>query len=334
MPESMKKSPANAQSPVQAKTAGSKKNAPAAPVAANYPPRPAAPRPAHAQPVQPKKKPLLPPAKPVQKRTAPTAPPPQQDPSPADDILELEDIVSTLQTQNPETTSSEEPQFEFDSRPAVAPEPGAVPTASGQQPPIGGQTGANAVQSPEYQRPMERLEYRTSSVRKICDSLADLEPFFTKTTLLQAGIGALLLMLVFLAGVYVGSTPGQPEPEPPAPSVSLQPQIELLSTAAVRNLGAKPPDFGPMEMAKIMIRFIVEQAGREVYVLKFSRGGEPNLFTVDFPNQTIVHTEGIKGSGLILTWKGFVLERLRAAAHGQNFEMTPQGESPANLQRF
>ena len=237
-----------------------------------------------------------------------------------------------MQTQDPEPFLNEEPQFEFESPSAIS--PGSASAVPGNQASVSGQAGQSPVQSSDYSRPIERLEYRTSSVRKLCDSLADLEPFFTKTTLWQAGIAALILMLVFLAGVYVGSTPEAPAPAPPPPSVTLQPQVELLSTAAVRDLGAKPPDFGPSEMAKIMIQFVVEQSGREVYVLKFSRGGEPNLFTVDFPNQTIVHTEGVTGSGLILTWKGYVLERLRAAAQGQNFEVTPQGESPASLQRF
>lgn len=323
MPESSKKTPANAQKPVPAKPTAARRQASAQ---ANYPPRPLPPRKPHTQPAPPRQKPGLPPRQP-QKKAAPAAQPEQ---NPSQDILELEDIVSTLQTQDPEPIHDDEPLFHFEPSSAApaAPDEAAFPTDAEQPGP------QSAVQSPGYERPVERVEFRTSGARFLNDTFAELEPFFTKTTLIQAGLGAVVLMLVFLAGVYVGSPPATPEPEPQTPSVQLQPQVELLSTAAVRNLGAKPPDFGPTELANVMIRFIVEQAGRDVYVLKFSRGDEPSLLTVDFPNEAIVLTEGVKGSGMILTWKGFVLERLRAAAQGQNFEVTPQGESPASLQRF
>ncbi len=324
MPDPVKKTPAPPQKTAQAGSAAAPRKGPATPVPSGYPPRPGVPRKPHAQPVPPKS--------PPQKAPAQAKPQGPLERSPSEDILELEDIVSALQTQDPEPLRDDEPLFDFDEGPAIASD---LPAAPDDEEDIDNTSAPHdLVQSPKYERPVRRVEFRTSGARFPGDPIVDGEPFFNKTTLIQAALGTVVLMFVFLAGVYVGSTPSAPEPKPEPPSVALQPQVQVLSTAAVRNLGAQPADFGPTELAKVMIRFLVEQPGRDVYVLKYTRGGEPTLFTVDFPNQIITQAEGVEGSGILLTWKGFVLERLRAAAQGQNFEMTPKGEIPASLQRF
>lgn len=104
---------------------------------------------------------------------------------------------------------------------------------------------------------------------------------------------------------------------------------------AVRRLGRQEAGFSLPEQAQAMLRFMVDQPGRKVYELHFTRGVKRFKLEANLDSQVLSLSQTMPdGKGRVSRWNGTVLERLQHLAAGNEPELAENGEQEAQVEFF
>lgn len=102
-----------------------------------------------------------------------------------------------------------------------------------------------------------------------------------------------------------------------------------------KDLGQQSADFGSSRQAQEVLRMIQESPGQGGYQISYRTAADVVIFGCDLNRDTVVRIhQRPSGGGSGERWQGHALYRLQSAAQGGSLNDTPNGKSPAIMERF
>lgn len=107
------------------------------------------------------------------------------------------------------------------------------------------------------------------------------------------------------------------------------------SGKAEANLGRRPFDFGSNNQARELLKLMDEQPGRAEYQISYETTEDAVVVGFNLNTQVLGRVHVYRnGRGYKESWRGYVLERVRAAANGGSLNDTPAGKSFVQRENF
>lgn len=133
-----------------------------------------------------------------------------------------------------------------------------------------------------------------------------------------------------------------PAPSDEVPPTTVQRPVQQTAPPATRgsgkaqsSLGTRPIDFGSRGQALALLALMEEQPGRVEYSVSYETTVDAVVVGADF-NTGILARVHVRpdGKGSAERWRGYIRERLRAAAAGGSLNDTPAGKSFVEREDF